>query len=68
MHNTKHSKAGSRNDPPSADEEVAKLRLQLSDWSLSELEQERLVNWNRDEHVVAKGPQFDEKRPEWEID
>lgn len=64
----KHPKNSSRNDPPSADEEVAKLRLQLSNFSLLELEQEGLVNWNRDEHVVTKGPQFDEKRPEREID
>ncbi|WP_114579546.1 hypothetical protein [Saliphagus sp. LR7] len=49
------------NDPPSADEDVAKLRLQLSHFSLTELEREEVVNWDRDEHVVRKGPRFDEK-------
>ncbi len=49
------------NDPPSADEDVAKLRLQLSHLSLTELEREEVVNWDRDEHVVRKGPRFDEK-------
>lgn len=68
MRDTKYPKARSRSDPPSANEEVAKLRLQLSDWSLSELEQEGLVNWKRDEYIVTKGPRFEEKRPEWEID
>ncbi len=68
MRNTKYPKARSRDDPPSADEDVAKLRLRLSDLSLSELEQEGLVNWNRDEHIVTKGPHFDEKRPKWEGD
>lgn len=68
MHNTKYPKARSRTDPSSADEDVAKLRLQLSNCSLSDLEREGLVNWNRDEHIVTKGPYFDEKRPEWEID
>lgn len=57
-----------RTDLPSATEDVAKLRLQLSDYSLSELEQEGLVKWDKDEQIVKKGPKFDEKKPEWEID
>lgn len=57
-----------RTDPPSADEEVAKLRLQLSHYSLSELEQEGLVRWDKDEQLVKKGPKFDEKKPEEDID
>lgn len=61
-------KARLRNDPSSADEEVAKLRLQLSHFSLSELEQRGLVNWDRDQHIVMIDPDFDEKRPEKEID
>ena len=50
-----------RNEPPSAYEDVAKLRLQLNHLSLEELEEEELVRWDRDEHVVRKGPNFDEK-------
>jgi len=50
-----------RNDPPSADEDVAKLRLQLNHLSLEELEEKELVRWDRNEHVVRKGPNFDEK-------
>lgn len=47
------------NDPPSANEDVAKLRLKLNHLSLSELESKRLVKWNKDEHVVDKGDCFD---------
>jgi len=50
------------NDPQSADEEVAKLRLQLNHLSLSELESKGLVHWNRDEGIVTKGDQFNEKK------
>ncbi|WP_135306020.1 hypothetical protein [Haloarcula amylovorans] len=50
-----------RNEPPSADEDVAKLRLQLKHLSLEELEAKELVRWNRDEHVVRKGSKFGEK-------
>jgi len=49
------------NDPPSADEDVAKLRLQLRHLSLEELEEEGLVRWDKDEQIVRKGPKFDEK-------
>ena len=48
------------NDPPSANEEVAKLRLELNHRSLEELEEEGLVKWDRDEHIVNKGPKFDD--------
>ena len=50
-----------RNDPPSADEDLAKLRLQLNHLSLEELEEKALVRWDGDEHVVRKGSNFDEK-------
>ena len=53
----------SRNEPPSADEEVAKLRLQLRDKSLEELVDEGLVTWDRENNVVMKGPHFDRERP-----
>ena len=46
-------------DLPSANEEVAKLRLQLNDLSLSELEDEGLVVLDRNENVVRKGENFD---------
>jgi hypothetical protein len=46
-------------DPPSANEEVAKLRLKLSHLSLSELEDEGLVVLDRNENVVRKGENFD---------
>ena len=49
-------------DPRSADEEVAKLRLQLNHLSLSELESKGLVHWNKNEGVVTKGPQFEKEK------
>ena len=49
------------NDLPSANEDVAKLRLELNHRSLEELEEEGLVKWDRDEHIVNKGPKFDDK-------
>ena len=48
-------------DPPSTDEGVAKLRLQLSHLTLEELEEEGLVRWDKDDQIVRKGPKFDEK-------
>lgn len=53
-----------RKDPPSADEAVAKLRLLLRDRSLAQLEEEGMVIWDRDEHTVKRGPNFDEKKIE----
>lgn len=51
-------------EPPSATEEVAKLRLQLRQYSLSELEQRRFIRVDEDLNVVKKGPDFPEKRIE----
>lgn len=51
-----------RDDPPSANEDVAKLRLQLRDYSLAELDQAGVVNWDKDAHIVKKGPHFDEQK------
>lgn len=51
-----------RDDPPSADEAVAKFRLLRRDQSLAQLEDEGLVIWDRDEDVVKRGPNFDEKQ------
>jgi len=57
--NTRESTA--HNKPPSANEDVAKLRLELNHRSLEELEKEGLVRWDRDEHVVKMGPKFEDK-------
>ena len=46
-------------DPPSVDEDVAKLRLRLSHLSLFDLENKGIVSWDRDQNVVKKGPQFE---------
>jgi len=51
------------NDPPSANEAVAKLRLKLKHCSLEELEEDGLVRWDRDKNIVLKGPKFVEKSP-----
>lgn len=48
-----------KNDPPSADEDVARLRLVLRNTSLSTLEEHGLVTHDRDENIVQKGPRFD---------
>jgi len=52
-----------RSDPPSADLDVAKLRLELSKKSLEELVEDGVVKWDREENVVKKGPHFDKERP-----
>ena len=49
------------NDPPSANEDVAKLRLELKHLLLEKLEKEGLVRWDRNEHIVRKGPKFDDQ-------
>lgn len=49
---------GTREDPPSANERIAKLRLELRHLSLTELENEGIVQWDRDAHVVREGPSF----------
>ena len=52
-----------RDRPPSADEEVAKLRLQLNQKSLQELVRQGVVEWDRENNIVEKGPNFDSGRP-----
>lgn len=51
----------SQEQPPSANEAVAKLRLWFHHQSLQELEMKDVLYWDRDEHVVKKGRQFDTK-------
>ncbi|MFC7143251.1 hypothetical protein ACFQMA_26125 [Halosimplex aquaticum] len=60
---TSHNRSNDlfRDDPVSADEDVAKLRLELRDYSLEQLEDIGLVSWNREDNVVRKGPYFGEK-------
>lgn len=53
----------SREDPPSADEDVARLRLQLSQKSLEELVKKGLVEWDKKNNVIRKGPGFDKEQP-----
>ena len=48
-----------RDEPPSADEDVAKLRLQLRQKSVEELVDNRLVSLDRENNVVVKGLHFD---------
>lgn len=50
----------SRDDPPSATEAVAKLRLRLHHLTVEDLEWVGLVCWDRDDHVVTAGPNFDD--------
>lgn len=44
--------------PPSANERVAKLRLQLRHRSLAELETREIVDYDRDAHLVKEGIHF----------
>lgn len=48
------------NPPPSASEAVAALRLRLHEYTLLELEDCGLVEWDRENHVVKEGPRFEE--------
>ena len=50
-------------DLPSASEDVAKLRLELSHKSLEELVEDGLVKLDRENNVVRKGPDFEKERP-----
>ena len=50
-------------DPVSADIDVARLRLQLRNRSLEQLEAVGLIEWDRENNVVRKGPDFEEHHP-----
>jgi len=52
-----------RDDPVSADIDIARLRLQLRNRSLEELEAVGLIEWDREDNVVRKGPDFEENHP-----
>ena len=47
-------------EPPSATEEVARLRLRMNHQSLQELERKEIVTLSKDRDVVRKGNRFDE--------
>ncbi|MFC6941513.1 hypothetical protein ACFQE8_16325 [Salinirubellus sp. GCM10025818] len=51
-----------RDDPVSANEDVARLRLQLKDYSLEQLEAIGLVEWDREANIVRKGQYFGDKK------
>lgn len=52
----------SQEEPPSADEAVAKLRLWFHHhYSLQEVEMQDILQWDRTEHVIKKGKQFETK-------
>lgn len=48
------SQDSSHGDPPSVNEEVAKLRLQLREYSLTRLEEDGIVRWER-ERIISYG-------------
>ena len=50
-----------RNDPVSADEKVARLRLVLKDYSLEQLEDIGLVEWDRVADIAYRGPYFGDR-------
>jgi hypothetical protein len=55
-----HLSAEVRDDPESFCEEVTRLRLQLSDHSLSELVEKEVLERNEDENRVRRGNRFTE--------
>lgn len=52
------------NDPPSANEDVARFRLDHRHTDLSTLVDRGLLIWDHDENIVKKGPRFDTNTPE----
>ncbi|WP_227380834.1 hypothetical protein [Haladaptatus halobius] len=50
-------------DPPSADEDVARLRLKLRHTNLSTFVEHGFLTWDHNENLVKKGPRFDAVTP-----
>lgn len=50
--------------PPSATVEVARLRFELRDTSLRELDNKGVVIWDKNEGIVRKGEKFYEQLDE----
>jgi hypothetical protein len=55
-----HPSTDVRDEPESSCEEVARLRLQLSDHSLSDLVEKEVFEWNESETRVRRGNRFTE--------
>ena len=53
-----------QDNPPSATDRVAKLRLVLNSILLTELDGQGIVSWDESNHVVRKDPRFDAKAVE----
>lgn len=49
------------------EKELETLQLEFCHSHLPQLEEARLIRWNKDSHEVGRGPRFDEIRPllEW---
>ncbi|WP_239642056.1 ArsR family transcriptional regulator [Natrinema versiforme] len=45
------------------DGELEELLMQMTHIHLPKLEADGFINWDKEEHVVTKGPNFDEIRP-----
>lgn len=58
MVDSKQREDDQREDPLSANESVARLRLRLNHKSLLELEEDGVVSWDRDNNIVEEGPNF----------
>ncbi len=50
-------------DPLSANEDVARLRLTFCHTDLSTLVDRGILTWDQDENLVQKGPHFDTVTP-----
>lgn len=48
-----------QDDSPSADAEVARLRLALRNTHLSAIVERGILTYDQDENIVRKGPRFD---------
>lgn len=57
-----------RDDPPSATERVAKLRLKLNSYTTAELVERGIVVWDENENLIRAGPKFDAKAEEVLLD
>ena len=63
MRKNKPPAVAARNDLPSADEDVARLRFELSHCSIEELEEAGLVIRDSERGIVKKGPKFHDEKP-----
>lgn len=66
-HNPQDEDSGVPVDVTTSDEELEKLRLEVSHTHLPKLEAAEVIEWDRDAGEVSKGPRFDELRPLLEL-